>query len=363
MSATDGEAFDRKSTVGDGEKDIGDSAENEHADAATKKGPSEAFLQELQQENSSLKQQLDAEKELRIKAQTDLKGVRKQWKQLAQEQLSMQQTYSKPFHSVTDDYLNQKARELRYDVRCFAESYFEDLVPQRWPQQPQNLSVRMLPEAYEQCLACPVLAQSFVWRVLTKMVFDHFEWPISGKARQPLRDISRYLRPTSSQNDEEALKKFYTWRAMSAEMVFNAEASMNPQDSWKEFEEFLIEKYVDPFIFSLIPKSKYGQYYELLGHIIQKALIMDQEISRQAAWVHWDFEYRDGHAETAAGIQQEGLLIVAAPAMVKRGKSSGEGFEEEIVLLEADIRLVQEYRYDRYHPGLSFGRLLSPRYS
>ncbi|KAI0543986.1 hypothetical protein F4679DRAFT_566601 [Xylaria curta] len=361
MSATDGETSDWKSTVGDGEKDIGDSAENEYADPVAKKGSSEASLPELQQEISSLKQQLDAEKELRIKAQTDLKGVRKQWKQLAQEQLSMQQTYSKPFHSVTDDYLNQKARELRYDVRCFAESYFEDLVPRRWPQQPQHL-VRMLPEAYEQCLACPVLAESFVWQVLTTMVFDRFEWPISGDVRQPLRDISRYLRPTSNQNDEEALKKFYTWRAMSAEMVFNAEASMNSQDSWKDFEESLIEKYVDPFIVSLIPKSKYEQYHELLSHIIQKALIMDQEISRQAAWVHWDFEDQHGHAEIVAGIQQEGLPIVAAPAMVKRGKSSGEGFEEEIVLLEADIRLVQEYRYDRHHTGLSIGRLLGPRY-
>ena len=158
-------------------------------------------MQRLQQVIMSLEQQLSNEKKLRIKAEVNLKGVMKQWKQVAQE-LSKQQTDAKPFYIVTDEYLKQLVEELRYDVRCFAETYFEDLPPQSWPQQPLredgSLPARILPEDYEQYPVSPATAQSFLWRVLKKKVFDRYEWPADKSVGVDLYGISRFLKPGES---------------------------------------------------------------------------------------------------------------------------------------------------------------------
>ncbi|KAI0453064.1 hypothetical protein F5B21DRAFT_526306 [Xylaria acuta] len=360
MASTEGQPSDSNPPTGvikDSESNISTSAKGEHGNAATETEAtiqsSEAALQKLQETIMSLEQQLDTEKKLRIKAQNDFKSVMKQWKQVAQE-LSKQHTDAKPFHTVTDDYLKQLVEELRYDVRCFSESYFEDLSPQQpWPQQPRRadgyLPVRVLPEDYEQCPASPVLAQSFVWRVLKKWVFERYEWPAERSVGIDLYGVSKFLRPGISLNetedlsDYESLKKFHVWRATTANMVFSADAAVSPQDRWRKFEDSLIAEHIDPITLSFVPTSEYGRYYDLLSQIIEKALILDREISRQAAWIRWVFEDLDSHSEIVASgsINQEGLRVIVAPAMVKRGKSSGEGFEEQIELLRADSCVIQ----------------------
>ncbi|KAI0972385.1 hypothetical protein F4678DRAFT_59178 [Xylaria arbuscula] len=314
---------------------------------------SETNLQKLQQTIVSLEQQLDSEKRQRAKAQSDLKNVVKQWKQVAQE-LSKQHTEAKPFHTVTDDYLKQLVQELRYDVRCFSESYFEDLSPRPWPQEPARTDGRppvcIWPEGYEKCPASPLIAQSFIWRILKRKVFERYEWPSDRAVGRDLDDLSAFLKPVTRLNDAEgpsdydALKKFHVWRATTANMVFSADAPVNPGDRWSVFKDSLIKDYIDPVTSPFVLRPEYGRYYDALGQIIEKALILDREISRQAAWVRWVFENPESQSETAsktALVSQEGLHIITAPALKKRGKSSGEGFEEQIELLPADTCVVQ----------------------
>lgn len=325
----------------------------------------------------SLEQQLDIEKKLRIKAQTDFKSVMRQWKQMAQE-LSKQHTDAKPFHTVTDDYLKQLAEELRYDVRCFSEAYFEDLPEQAWPPPPLRGDGRpsssILPRQYELCPVSPALVQSFIWRVLSRRVFECYRWPADEYAGQDLRGISEFLNPRKSaipqfRTDSQKLKcqtfsegsrgmnetggpfdyatfqKFHTWRATTANMVFSAEALKSPRDRWVQFEEGLIKDLIDPYTKRFIPRSEYDRYFALLSNIIEKALAMDREISRQAAWVRWVFEDAERPLDTMANTvspNAEALCVIVAPAMIKRGKSSGEGFnEEQIELLLADTCIVQ----------------------
>ncbi|KAI0430722.1 hypothetical protein F5Y09DRAFT_307086 [Xylaria sp. FL1042] len=349
MASTESQSSDLNMPVSvteDGESNIDTLAKGNVANEDLAVRSNEAALQKLQQTIISLEQQLDTEKKLRIKAQADLKSVVKQWKQVAQE-LSKQHTEAKPFHTVTDDYLKQLAEEIRYDIRCFSESYFEDLAPQPWPQEPPRTDGRspvcVFPEGYEQCPVSPVLAQSFVWRVLKRKVFGRYEWPADRAVGRDLFGVAAFLKPISRLNEAngpsecEAVRKFQLWQATTSNMVFNAEASVNPQDRWRKFKESLIKDYINPIILAFIPPSEDGRYYDLLCQIIEKALILDREISRQAAWVLWEFEDADSHSE----IVQEGLPIIAAPAMVKRGKSSGEGFEEQIELLPASTSVVQ----------------------
>ncbi|KAI0521986.1 hypothetical protein F5B22DRAFT_512772 [Xylaria bambusicola] len=268
----------------------------------------------------------------------------KQWKQVAQE-LSKQQTEAKPFHAVTDDYLKQLVQELKYDVRCFAETYFEDLPSQPWPQQPQledgSVPLRVLPEAYEQYPISPALAQSFVWRILKNKIFERYEWPANKSVGIDLYGVSKFLEPTNGVNEvnstaqSEALKKFHVWRAITANMVFNADAAASPKDSWSTFKDSLITKHIDPIALAFVPEVEYRRYYDLLGNIVEKALVLDREISRQAAWVRWVFE------ESESSTSQGNVDIIVAPALVKRGRSDGDGFEEQRQLLPADTFVIQ----------------------
>ncbi|KAH8162686.1 hypothetical protein CIB48_g5552 [Xylaria polymorpha] len=354
MATTENQSSDSNApigAIGNGESNTGASAKG--SATAEKEAPvqsSEAVLRELQQKITSLEQDLDTEKKSRMKAQNDFKTVVKQWKQVAQE-LSQQQTDAKSFYTVTDSYLKQLAEEIRYDVRCFSQAYFEDLPPQRWPQQPLREEGRSpactWPEGYEECPASPALAQSFIWRVLEKKVFGHYKWTADKSIGSHLSRVSTFLRPNSSLNETEepsqidALRRFHVWRATTVNMVFNEDTLVHPRDKWKKFEESLIAEYIDPVVSPFILPSESGRYYDLLIQIIEKALIMDREISRQAAWVRWVFDDLDGHTETAPSTDQEGARVILAPAMIKRGKSSGEAFEEQVELLPADICVVR----------------------
>ncbi|KAI0904022.1 hypothetical protein F4823DRAFT_616446 [Ustulina deusta] len=367
MASTETQAPDLNPPIGvaeESEINVSTSEKGKQVNAANEEvtiQSSEAALQKLQQTIVSLEQQLDTEKKLRLKAQNDFKSVLKQWKQVAQE-LSKQYTDAKPFNTVTDDYLKQLAGELRYDVRCFSEAYFEDLRPEPWPQQPPRTDGRLrssiLPEQYELCPVSPALAQSFLWRILKKRVFDHYEWPADQSVGVDLHRVSRFLRPISnvteigSPSEYEALRKFHVWRATTANMVFTADSAVDPQDTWIKFKDTLIKEHIDPIALPFVPASEDRRYYDLLGQIIEKALILDREISRQAAWVRWHFEDQDSHSEimaNTASLGQEGVRVIVAPAMVKRGKSSGEGFDEQMELLRADTCVVQNLLPSKAH--------------
>lgn len=119
-------------------------------------------------------------------------------------------------------------------------------------------------------------------------------------------------------------------------MVFNADTAVNLKDAWRAFGDSLITQHINPLTLTLVPESEYQRYYEFLMKIIEKALTLDREISRQTAWVRWVFEDVDRPAA------EEGLQIVVAPAMIKRGKSSGDGFEEQVQLLRAETCVIRK---------------------
>ncbi|KAI1197315.1 hypothetical protein F5X97DRAFT_302347 [Nemania serpens] len=364
MASTNTEAPDVNPPPGaveDDEIDTGDAAKDTKGseNEATVQCSQEVFDQ-MNHTIASLQQQLDTEMKLRIKAQDDFKKVSGRWKQIAQE-LGKLRSEAKPFHIVTDDYLKQLVAELRYDVRYFSESYFEGLPLQRWPQRNEGKPTTkdILPEEYRNCPVSAVLAQSFIWRLLKTKVFERYQWPANDNIGVGLNDISRYLRPNTSSRDEaegpskyENLKKFHTWRATTANMVFKADSSVDVQSIWNEYGYSVIENHIDPVVWPFIPEGEGDQYYALLNKIIQKALVLDREISRQAAWIRWVFEDPDGRpgrAESDSPAEQDWVRVIAAPALLKSGKSSGDMFEEQMELLPAEAYVVLELQTSETH--------------
>jgi hypothetical protein len=74
-----------------------------------------------------------------------------------------------------------------------------------------------------------------------------------------------------------------------------------------------------------------------LSTIVTQAIRLDKEISRQTARVMWTFNVFQ-EVETGDHAQRPREIgLVIAPAVFKRGKSTGEDFNQETVLLEAVV--------------------------
>jgi hypothetical protein len=113
--------------------------------------------------------------------------------------------------------------------------------------------------------------------------------------------------------------------------------------------EFLSEL---PFEFKTtksFPKSQQEDFKNNWERIIADAIALDKEISRQVARVEWVFPRRDAKSpqfdpaimeltqgETSSRTHQEVVLVVA-PGLRKRGKSSGTDFDVENWLLPIEV--------------------------
>ncbi|KAH7324240.1 hypothetical protein B0I35DRAFT_423771 [Stachybotrys elegans] len=315
-----------------------------------------------QDEIKGLQEELSSAKGQFTKSQVDLRMARKQWKQAAQE-LNKQRTSAAAFHAVTDDYLKQQIGELRYDIRCLAERYFGNLPLRPWPtphrQSHDTRQAIIMPNEYGQCPASAELAESFLWRVIGKKIFWKYQWATRYPGRGLLY-LQDHLEPPEQVVDEDgvqtplqldALRKYHMWRATTAQMIFKADNDKEEQEAWTRVANHLIKQYIDPVATELIPVPKEGQFHSLLHEIIVKALKLDRELSQQLAVVRWVFEdarvdapadaSEDAHQDRDAQSSRDGVRVIVAPGVTKRGKSSGEDFGEVIELMPAEVVVVR----------------------
>ena len=96
-----------------------------------------------------------------------------------------------------------------------------------------------------------------------------------------------------------------------------------------------------------LTKSKYERYKAQIFDIIKEALDLDQLFSKQVAQIYWNFGADEPRrfneasmelqqAEKRAVDDQEVQLVVA-PGLIKRGRSTGEGYEMTSILLKTTV--------------------------
>lgn len=155
--------------------------------------------------------------------------------------------------------------------------------------------------------------------------------------------------PDGVQNPSQldALRRYHMWRAMTAQMIFRTDTDEKEQDEWTRFENDLIQDHFGR-VATVLEISMEGQFEISLRQIFRKALNLDRELSRQVAVVHWVFQDAKDHAsagapdggahqDRASQNPQDGVHVIVAPGVTKRGKSSGEDFGEVITLVPAEI--------------------------
>ncbi|XXH01909.1 hypothetical protein Hte_008271 [Hypoxylon texense] len=227
---------------------------------------------------SSLINELNDEKKLRTKVENELLQLKNKLKNVQSTlsrtaiQLDKIQSQTREFNQVTDEELKGMATQLQYNVRNFAIQYFSE------PPSP-----------------------------------DQFK-PKGTRGAQ------------SQTTQPEAIRKLHTWRARTAKLVF--EYPSDNDEAWNLGSKENIINEIQLVLSSLSKETYDGELHSVLGHAID----MDRVISSQVAKISWRLP-NEVHGEASEGMPGQELSAVTCPDMIKRGKSNGEDFGLEYVLL------------------------------
>ncbi len=149
------------------------------------------------------------------------------------------------------------------------------------------------------------------------------------------------LVPFGDDTDLEAKRKFQMWRANTTTLLLDSMKSDQANDH-ESHRKRIKDKVLD--IYELLrpfSKSKGKDLRDQLFHLVDEALDLDKVISKQVAEVIWDFgQFNQDSMELQQSNQQTSdggnVLLVSAPGMIKRGKSTGEDFGVANILLEME---------------------------
>ncbi len=139
------------------------------------------------------------------------------------------------------------------------------------------------------------------------------------------------------------------WKATTSALAINSMEDMDEKVVEKEMEEFYCkfsEQALDVMRLFVNDLDEDGLHN--FRHIIANAVALDKEICRQAARLDWIFPHPHelvpfdpdwmavevGEAPPQPG-QHVGVAM--APALKKRGRSTGENFEVEYLLLNMEV--------------------------
>ncbi|TLS24213.1 hypothetical protein PpBr36_08384 [Pyricularia pennisetigena] len=305
-------------------------------------------MQELIRESYNEKQQREA-------AEQKAGEFKKRWKQTA---LKLDRnTRIKPLpHQVSDQDLVGEVEKLRYKIANFAATHF-DGKPLRHHEPDQDFSeiLNNLTPAdvgavgyLHSTTRCPSIVQAFIWTELRQAVFGCFLW--AERCSEPLSDLvegmsnygSNYLKSPGTSF------VFHEWRVKTANLMADMKSGFPElhQNRGKEKSRIAskIKEKLVPFRRTQMP----GVFAQELQAIVDQAAALDMEMARQLAHLKWLSPDCRGHCsfdeETMALDKGEDrstrpgrVLLVVAPGLTKCGKSTGEDFDRESVLLKAEV--------------------------
>ncbi|KAL3474036.1 hypothetical protein BJX99DRAFT_232293 [Aspergillus californicus] len=328
----------------------------EQLEAELAAAPNPDFVQALQRtlETETAERQRDRNKAHQDIQQknNELDSLRKRWKQAARE-LDKSRSQNQGFYQVTDNYLIELTTRLRYNIRNFAIQYFGGELkaskpkldkPKAWDPYMATTTQGSECEALLFSERRPSVIQAFIWRFIVGQVFDNFRW--AGEKGVTLRNLCLSLRPEGQYPDSDSAivpeeeRRFQMWLANTTAMVLDKETKMETK------VKSLVDKVrevIDSFI-----TLKDSAYAEEVNLLVEDAVKLDLEICRQVARIEWVFPtpgkevvfdsqtMRLGTAEILAKEKQVVHLVVC-PAMKKRGKSTGEDFHSESLLVPMEV--------------------------
>ncbi|KAF5662924.1 heterokaryon incompatibility protein het-E-1 [Fusarium circinatum] len=185
------------------------------------------------------------------------------------------------------------------------------------------------------------VVQAFLWRVIVHEIFEKFEW-LGVDTCDDFRHLRHGLKPPLLVNPQggpplpnhEAERKFHSWSSTTISMLLTSIDVEKANNHMKHRTDNHVKRIINT-VSNVLRKDRERSLKNQLSAIITEAFALDKEISRQVARMIWRFnvfqlEENADHPDAAPS--KPGLVM--APAVFKRGKSTGEGFDHETKLLD-----------------------------
>ncbi|EEU42087.1 uncharacterized protein NECHADRAFT_85974 [Fusarium vanettenii 77-13-4] len=351
--------------------------QEQHRRLARQRDLYEGYLDRLLKEQSAnLRIQFDSnQRKLKHELEEKEKEVTERtrmWKKAATELNKLRAT-AQGFYQITDEYLIGLIVRLRYSIRNFSFQYFEGTSPPKisiFAKLPNYLNhARAIMPGKEAEIYAGVhskknyqIIQALTWRVLVAEVFNKFTW-VGGKTSESFKHLHTKLDPAWNSDsrgierpEPEAERKFQTWSATTIGLLLDAQGP-EEQSQIEKWQKKEVSRIVGCLLntFDTIAGSREDLADEL-SSIIGEAFVLGKEISRQIARIAWTldlekeqeaqmFDAETMELETGDLVKKPRVVNwVVAPGVIKRGKSTGEGFRHEEMLLKRIVSCDEDAR-------------------
>ncbi|KAK1707740.1 uncharacterized protein BDZ83DRAFT_642692 [Colletotrichum acutatum] len=287
----------------------------------------------------------------------DLADVRKRWKQTAKELNRLKMSQKRELYEVTDRHLVELATRLRYNVRDLAIRYFEGKMG------PRGSAHELTGSKFLQYFGRVVhdttvrnallksgnrrssVMQAYLWEIFTAEIFGRYLWigsELSG-AIQVLNDHMRQARCPITSFDVESCRSFQLWSTETTGLILHT-IDAKKESAVRRFIENTVRDIASGIVDAvasliIVENDELGSEIE---RILHEALALDKEVCSQVARVDWityetpmifDPEQMEWEGEDESGRRDQPVRLVVAPALRKRGKSTGEDFDVDRLLL------------------------------
>ncbi|KAF5866504.1 hypothetical protein ETB97_011389 [Aspergillus alliaceus] len=310
----------------------------------------------LAKEITKLRNELQVEQQKLKNAEESSRVQQKKYKQALIENNKLI-SQSQPFPLVTDSYLISQVEHLRQEIRNFAIQHYDgdtfngpnkgNLNPAFWRNYMEPTT--RTSHAFQDYLdpKNPIESSELCQEA----------WPNTGSSSKP-----------------EDIRKVQMWAATTTELVIEAHNLSQDARGIDEHPDLKKDKLVEDICDIIEPYccSYDSSLLHQLRHILENAIALDTDISRQVAQVKWEFptiddmvsfdpdtmNLREGEEISATSVNQE-VQIVICPCLRKRGKSDGKDFQTEILLMKAKVSCEAVPERRRFGPHYSHRYLTS----
>ncbi|KAL5341309.1 hypothetical protein BJX70DRAFT_396028 [Aspergillus crustosus] len=322
-----------------------------------------ALLSDLERQLRESQRELSEQKSLLQIARLDLQNkqqesdhLRKQWRESVNE-LNRFMRQSQGYNPLTDEELTQKVKQLRLAIRDFTVVHFEQDIrdPRHFQSSVKFIRTYLkvprstLEPYFQSGPTRAILLKAFMWAYLDREIFGQFRWAPKkpAKAITVIRDFLEPLREHESDEIPQAQRRLQDWVASTSALVLDVlnleeRASDHRRDLLKDESRFLA-KYLTP-----LSLSKISVFEDDLCDILNRSLDLDEEIGKHLASFTWSYPRAELPCRFDSTIMELGnsheqvtksheVQLVLAPGLDKRGKSSGDRFDQVNPLLKMEV--------------------------
>ncbi|KAJ5617878.1 hypothetical protein N7537_002992 [Penicillium hordei] len=335
------------------------------------------LVQELAKAKNDLKEERQAHwqttLDLRQKEQTAAEFQR-YWRDAINE-LNRYLRLSHGNSQMTDDILVQHVNHLRQSITAFSAQCFSDklhdfrALKYGYGLFKEHIAISQSEwEGYMRSASLRAnLIQAFLWGFINSEIFGKFCWMTdkSGSSVYHMYESFGQLYEESEDLVPDARQKCSMWRANTCNLMLDTmelqrDEVHNDPPEWVESVETVSK------VLSSFSRAKLATIRDRLQELFAISISLDQAISRQVAMITWDFgsqipsPFDPTRMVLEGGSQPEGEKLVArlvlAPGLLKRGRASGDRFDETTRLLNTMVSCefpVYRVARDQSHGGPS----------